>query len=146
MRLALVDDTNTVWTVVEADKNFAPPTGSFSVEVDDTVATGDLWNGTTFTKPPPPEPPPENVSVGQLMDIAVQIGLVSLDDIAKLIPVVKGEFTQKKDGTIVADVAKIDDLAQAAADIGAVPPKDIPPTPADSVDVALSASEILDQL
>jgi hypothetical protein len=145
MRLALLTEDNVVETVVEANEDFQPPVGFTAVAVDDAVGAGDVYDGKTFTRPPPPV---DTATLGQLVDIALQLGSVKVDDITALLPTIaKGEVTQDPDGSIVVMDSEIADVVADAVLKGAEPPKDIPPTPdaeaaAAAADVAVAETPI----
>lgn len=128
MRIAIITD-GVVDTVAVVNKigDYQPPAGSIAVQVDETVGSGDLYDGKTFTRP---IPPPDTATLGQIIDIAVQLGVVTVQSVVDLLPSVdKVDVTQDPDGSIVVLSDKVDAVVQDAVDTGAVPPTDIPPTP-----------------
>jgi hypothetical protein len=129
MRLALIQD-GVVLGVILLDEGgtYEAPPGVQTLEVDDFVSANDLYDGQTFTRPEFPSPE-ETVTLGQLIDIGTQLGLVPIDAIVALLPISVADITQDPDGSIVVRAEKVDAVVQEAIDKGSIPPRDIPPTP-----------------
>lgn len=125
MRYALVDDQNTVWTVAEADEDWQPPVGYSAIVVDETVGAGDVWDGKHFTRPELPTEPPRDVTVGQLVDIAIQLGILEPVEVFKVLPVADDTATKVDgEGQVVVDAAEVDVLVNDAITKGTVTPVD----------------------
>jgi len=130
-RYALVRD-GVVFTIVEWDgKSEWNPDGEIILlPADYTVQAGDGYDGSDFV---PVVPQELTVTIGQVLDVAIQLGTVTLDEITKLLPFAVADVRLDKDGSYVVDPSAFDAVVAQKIAAGTSAPIDVLPVGADTL-------------
>jgi hypothetical protein len=143
MRLAIINETTlTVECVTEFSEGWVTPPGTYTVEVDMGPGVGDIHDAgaNTFTRTAPPEP---TITIGQLLDVAIQLGTVTIDEVTKLLPIIAVDVTKDPDGSFVVSPEKFDEVIADQIARDTKPPVDILDT-AVAVDTVIEAVAAVD--
>lgn len=112
-RYAIVNGDGKVETVVESEVEAVPWPDCTVVACDDITGTGDIFDGASFTRPDPPAAPGD-ATVGQIVDIALQLGLIDSAKVLAILPLDPNTVVTTKDGQETVDLAVVDVLVDEA--------------------------------